>query len=159
MPKITTFITFESGAEQAVEKYVSLFKDSRVGKKTYYQGGSPGGVPEGTVMTIEFWLEGVKYVAMNGGSHFKLTDALSLSIEVDTQAEVDRYTDALIEGGGEQGPCGWVRDRWGLWWQVTPKILIELIESSDQRVAKKATDAMLKMNRIDIGALKRAVGL
>jgi len=157
MPKITTFLTYEKGAEEAVNHYASIFKNSKVGKKTYYGEGMP--VPKGTVMTIEFELEGTPYVAMNGGDHFKLTDAVSLSISVDTQEEVNRLTDKLIEGGGEEGPCGWLTDRWGLSWQVTPKILIDLINDPDPVKSKKAMDAMMKMKRIDIAALKRAVGL
>jgi predicted 3-demethylubiquinone-9 3-methyltransferase (glyoxalase superfamily) len=154
MAKITTFLAYDNGAEDAVNHYVSIFKDSKVGKKTYYGDGMP--MPKGTVMTVDFELEGQRYVAMNGGSYFKFTDAVSLSIEVDTQEEVNRLTDKLIEGGGEEGPCGWVKDRWGLSWQVTPKILIELINGPHR---DKAMAAMMKMKRIDIPTLKRAVGL
>jgi predicted 3-demethylubiquinone-9 3-methyltransferase (glyoxalase superfamily) len=157
MAKITTFLSFESGAEEAVNHYVSIFKDSKVGKKTYYGDNMPA--PKGTVMTIDFQLEGQTFVALNGGPHFKFTDGVSLAVEVDTQEEVNRITDKLIEGGGEEGPCGWVKDRWGLSWQVTPKILVELISSPDKDKADKAVNAMLKMKRIDIPALKRAVGL
>jgi predicted 3-demethylubiquinone-9 3-methyltransferase (glyoxalase superfamily) len=157
MAKITTFITYDSGAEEAVNHYVSLFDNSKVGKKTYYSDGMP--LPKGTVMTIEFQLEGTTYVALNGGSHFKLTDAVSLAVEVETQRDVDRLTDGLIAGGGEEGPCGWVKDRWGLWWQINPKILLELINDKDPAKARKALEAMMKMKRIDIAALKRAVGL
>ena len=157
MPKITTFLSYEKGAEQAVDHYVSIFKDSKVGKKTYYGENMP--LPKGAVMTIEFWLEGTRYIALNGGEHFKFTDAVSLSIDVETQEEVDRLTNKLIEGGGEEGPCGWVRDRWGLWWQVTPKILMELMSDKDPIKAKKAAEAMMKMKRINIPELKKAVGL
>ena len=157
MSRITTFLAYDSGAEEAVTHYVSLFKDSKVGKKTYYGEGMP--LPKGTVMTIEFELEGVKYTAMNGGPHFKFTDAVSLAVSVDTQEEVDHLTDKLIEGGGEEGPCGWVTDRWGLRWQINPKILIDLINSPDQAKAQAALQAMLKMKRIKIAELKKAVGL
>ena len=154
MAKITTFLAYDNGAEEAVNHYVSIFKDSKVGKKTHYGDGMP--LPKGTVMTVEFQIEGQTFVAMNGGPHFKFTDGISLSIEVETQEEVNRLTDKLIEGGGEEGPCGWVKDRWGLSWQVTPKILIELINGPH---GTKAMEAMMKMKRIDIPALKRAVGL
>ncbi|HEY5922133.1 MAG TPA: VOC family protein [Kofleriaceae bacterium] len=157
MSKITTFLTYENGAEQAVEHYCSIFKDSKIGKKTVYGDGMP--FPKGTAMTIEFWLEGTPYIALNGGPHFKFTDGVSLAIEVETQAEVDRFTDKLIEGGGEEGPCGWLKDRWGLSWQVNPKILVELLTDKDPAKAQKAAEAMMKMKRIDIAALKRAVGL
>jgi len=157
MSRITTFLAYDSGAEEAVNHYVSLFEDSKVGKKSYYGEGMP--LPKGTVMTIEFSLEGVTYTAMNGGPHFKFTDAVSLAVSVDTQEEVDRLTDKLIEGGGEEGPCGWVTDRWGLRWQINPKILVDLINSPDQAKAQKALQAMLKMKRIKIAELKKAAGL
>ena len=157
MSRITTFLTYEKDAEGAVEHYCSIFKDSKIGKKTYYGENMPE--PKGTVMTVEFWLEGTPYIALNGGSHFKFTDAVSLAITVDTQEEVDRFTDKLIEGGGEEGPCGWVKDRWGLSWQVTPKILLDLINGPDPVKANKAMEAMMKMKRIDIAAIKRAAGL
>ena len=163
MSKITTFLTFESGAEEAINHYTSIFKNSKVGKKTYYPDlgkNAPEDVPpKGSVMTIEFELEGTPYIALNGGSHFKFTDAVSLSISVDTQEEVDRLTEKLTEGGGEEGPCGWVKDRWGLSWQITPKILTDLIADKDTAKAKKAMDAMMKMKRINIAEIKRAAGL
>lgn len=157
MPTITTFLTYEKGAEEAVNHYVSIFKNSKVGKKTFYGDNMP--LPKGTVLTVEFELEGVRYIALNGGPHFKFTDAVSLSIECETQKEVDFLTDKLSEGGGEEGPCGWVKDRWGLSWQVTPKILSELMSSPDKDTAQKAAQAMMKMRRIDIAELERAVGL
>ena len=157
MAKITTFLTYAKGAEEAVKHYTSIFKNSKVGKTTYYGDNMPS--PKGTVMTIDFELEGTPYVALNGGDHFKFTDGVSLAISVETQEEVDRLTDKLSEGGGEEGPCGWVRDRWGLWWQVTPKILIDLMSDPDPVRARKAAEAMMKMKRIKIAELKKAVGL
>jgi predicted 3-demethylubiquinone-9 3-methyltransferase (glyoxalase superfamily) len=157
MPKITTFLSYEKGAEEAVNYYASIFKNSKVGKKTLYGENMPE--PKGTVMTIEFELEGIPYVALNGGEHFKFTDAVSLAISVDGQEEIDRFTDKLSAQGGEEGPCGWVRDRWGLWWQVQPKLLIDLISGADPVKAQKATQAMMKMKRIDLAEIKRAVGL
>lgn len=157
MATITTFLTYEKGAEEAVHHYCSIFKRSKIGKKTYYGDGMP--MPKGTVMTIEFELEGQKYLALNGGPHFKFTDAVSLAVEVETQEEVDHLTDKLSEGGGEEGPCGWVKDRWGLSWQVTPKILFQLMSSPDPVKAQKAAAAMMAMKRIKIAELERAVGL
>jgi len=157
MSKITTFLTYDKRAEEAVNHYVSIFKNSKIGKKTYYAKNMP--LPEGTVMTIEFELEGQPYVALNGDEHFKFSDGVSLAISVDTQEEVDRLTEKLIEGGGEEGQCGWVKDRFGLSWQVTPKILIDLIGDKDKAKAQKALDAMMMMKRINIPELKRAVGL
>ena len=159
--KITPCLWFDSESEEAARFYVSVFRNGRIGKISRYgkEGFEVHRRPEGSVMTVEFEIEGERFTALNGGPHFKLTDAVSLSVEVETQAEVDRLTDQLSADGGEEGPCGWVRDRWGLWWQVTPKILIDLITSKDQATATKATAAMMKMKRIDIAALKRAAGL
>jgi predicted 3-demethylubiquinone-9 3-methyltransferase (glyoxalase superfamily) len=158
MSKITTFLSYVSGAEEAVAHYVSIFKSSKIGKKTYYTlDGMP--VPKGTVMTVEFELEGQTYVALNGGPHFQFTDAVSLQVLVETQEEVNRLTDKLIEGGGEEGPCGWIKDRWGLSWQITPKILLELISDKDPARSKRAMEAMMQMKRIDIAAIKKAAGL
>jgi len=108
------------------------------------------------VMTVEFELDGQRFIALNGGSHFKFSDAISLSIEAKNQAEVDEYTRRLTEGGGVEGPCGWVTDRFGVSWQVTPTILTELIGDKDPVKAKRVMEAMMKMTKIDIEALKRA---
>ena len=157
MSRITTFLTYVDQAEEAAKHYVSIFKNSRVVSVSRYPEGAP--YPKGSVMTVEFELEGQRYIALNGGDHFKFTDAFSLSVSCDTQEEVDYYSDKLIEGGGKQGPCGWVTDRFGVSWQVNPKILGELMSSSDPAKAKKAMEAMMKMQRINIRALKEAAGL
>jgi predicted 3-demethylubiquinone-9 3-methyltransferase (glyoxalase superfamily) len=159
MATITTFLTYDHGAEEAAKHYVSIFKNSKITHVAHYPEGSPEPYKPGDVMTVSFELDGVPYIALNGGEHFKFTDAFSLSITCDTQEEVDRYSERLIEGGGEQGPCGWVKDRWGVSWQVTPRILTQLIESTDKQQAKRAMEAMLKMTRIDIRKLKEAAGL
>src|SRR5688500_17222430 len=140
MPKITTFLTYDNRAQEAVNHYVSIFKKSKIVSTSRYGEGTP--FPKGTVMTIEFELEGQTYIALNGGSHFKFTDGVSLAIAVETQEEVDYFTDKLIEGGGEEGPCGWVKDRFGLSWQVNPRILIELVTSKDADKAQRAMAAM-----------------
>jgi predicted 3-demethylubiquinone-9 3-methyltransferase (glyoxalase superfamily) len=153
MPKITTFLTFVDQAEQAATLYTSIF-DGKILSVTRYGEGAPA--PAGSVMTVEFELEGHRYVALNGGDHFKFTDAFSLSIECDTQKEIDAYTEKLIAGGGKQGPCGWVTDRFGVSWQVNPKILPKLLGDKDPAKARRAMEAMLKMTKLDIAELQRA---
>jgi len=156
MPTITTFLGYNDRAEEAINHYVSIFKNSRIHKIVRYGEGAP--LPAGTALTIEFELDGQPFLALNGGPHFTFTDGISLAIAVETQAEVDHYTSRLIEGGGEEGPCGWVKDRFGLSWQVTPKRLVELLASDDKAKAGKAMQAMLQMKRIDLRALEAAVG-
>jgi len=155
MPRIRTFLTYQDHIEEAVKHYVSIFPNSKILSTSHYKTDAPG-KKKGEVMTVEFELEGQRYVALNGGEHFKFTDAVSLAIEVTTQKEVDHYTAKLTEGGGEEGPCGWLKDRWGLSWQVTPKILIELLGDKDPVKAQRVMQAMMQMKRIDIEALKRA---
>jgi predicted 3-demethylubiquinone-9 3-methyltransferase (glyoxalase superfamily) len=158
MPTITTFLGYDNRAEEAANHYVSIFPNSKIVSVTRYGKGAP--MPEGTVLTIELELDGQRFVALNGDTYFgKFTDSMSLQISVDTQEEVDRYTDRLIEGGGEEGPCGWVKDRFGVSWQVTPKILTQLIAAPDKAKADRAMQAMMKMKRINIAALKQAAGL
>jgi predicted 3-demethylubiquinone-9 3-methyltransferase (glyoxalase superfamily) len=157
MPRITTFLTYQDHVEEAVKHYISIFPNSKILSTTHYKTDAPdGSKKKGDVMTVEFELDGQRYVALNGGEHFKLTDAVSLMIEVNTQKEIDDYTRKLIEGGGEEVACGWVRDRWGLSWQVTPKILLEMIGDKDSVKAQRVMEAMMQMKRLDIEALKRA---
>jgi predicted 3-demethylubiquinone-9 3-methyltransferase (glyoxalase superfamily) len=154
MPKITTFLAYDDQAEQAAKFYVSIFKNSKIVKTTPYGEAGPG--PKGSVMVVQFQLDGQDYVAMNGGPHFKFTDGISLSVDCKTQAEVDDYSAKLSAGGGEVGPCGWVRDKFGLWWQVNPTILGEMIGDSDPAKADRVMKAMMKMKKIDIETLKKA---
>ena len=154
MPKITTFLAYDHQAEQAAELYVSVFKNSKIVKITRYGAAGPG--PKGSVMVVQFQLDGQDYVAMNGGPHFKFTDGISLSVDCKTQVEVDDYSAKLSAGGGEVGPCGWVRDKFGLSWQVNPTVLGEMIGDSDQAKADRVMKAMMKMTKIDIETLKKA---
>lgn len=154
MPKITPFITYDHQAEEAVKLYTSVFARSRIGTITRYGEGAP--MPKGTVMTIEFELDGQPLIALNGGPHFQFTDAFSLSVECETQDEVDAYTAQLTAGGGEEGPCGWVTDRFGLRWQITPTILPKLLGDQDRTKAARVMQAMLQMRRIDIAKLQQA---
>jgi predicted 3-demethylubiquinone-9 3-methyltransferase (glyoxalase superfamily) len=154
MPKITTFLTYDNQAEEAAKLYVSVFKNSKIGKTTHY--GEAGPAPKGTVMTVEFELDGQEFIALNGGPHFKFTEAVSLSVDCKTQAEVDEFSEKLIRGGGEQSDCGWVKDRFGLSWQITPTILVQMISDPDPKKSKRVMEAMLKMKKLDIAALKKA---
>jgi predicted 3-demethylubiquinone-9 3-methyltransferase (glyoxalase superfamily) len=151
---ITTFLTYQDRAEEAVQLYVSLFENSKVLSTTRYGAGGPG--PSGSVMTMEFELAGQRYVALNGGPHFKFSDGVSLAIACETQEEIDRISAGLCEGGGEQGPCGWLKDRFGLSWQVTPRVLPKLLGDPDPVKSRRVMEAMMKMKKFDIATLERA---
>ena len=153
MQRITPFLWFDDQAEEAVELYTSIFKNSRVGKVTRYGKAGPG--PEGSVMTISFELEGLQFTALNGGPEFQFNEAISFIVDCQSQEEVDELWDRLSEGG-EEGPCGWLKDRFGVSWQIVPTILPELLNDPDLEKAQRVTEAMLKMKKIDIGALKQA---
>ncbi|SRR6266567_4489089 len=153
MPKITTFLAYDDQAEAAARFYVGVFPSSKIKEVTRYGKAGPGA--EGTVMTVVFELDGQEYVALNGGPHFKLTDGISLSVNCESQAEIDRYWEKLSEGG-EKGPCGWLKDKFGLSWQVNPKILGEMLADPDAERAQRVMTAMLQMGKIDIAALERA---
>ena len=152
---ISPFLWFDSQAEDAAKLYVSVFPNSKILSVSRYGEAGPG--PKGTVMTVSFELDGQRFIALNGGPQFKFTEAISFSVNCETQEEVDRYWAKLTAGGGEEGPCGWLKDRFGLSWQVNPRMLGELISDPDPKKAKRAMEAMLKMKKIDIATLKRAV--
>src|SRR5688500_8141902 len=151
--KITPFLWFDGNAEEAARFYVSVFKNSKIVTTARYGDAGPG--PNGTVMTVTFELDGQEFIGLNGGPHFKFTEAVSFSIDCKTQQEVDEYWEKL-SAGGEQGHCGWLKDRFGLSWQVNPTILGELLKDPDPAKAKRVMEAMLDMKKIDIAALKRA---
>jgi len=153
MQKITPFLWFDTQAEEAAKFYVSIFPKSKILKMTRYGDAGPG--PKGSVMTVEFELAGQRMIALNGGPHFKFTEAISLSVDCEDQKEVDRYWTKLSQGG-EQSMCGWLKDRYGLSWQVNPSILGKLLSDKDAKKAKRVMEAMLKMKKIDIAALKAA---
>lgn len=153
MPKITTFLAFEDHAEEAARFYASVFENSRIGEVTRYGDAGPG--PKGSVMTVSFELDGQEFVALNGGPHFAFTDAISLSVACETQQEVDTYWDRLCDGG-EEGPRGWLKDRFGLWWQINPTILSEMLADPDPDKSRWTAEAMLKMKKIIIEDPKRA---
>jgi predicted 3-demethylubiquinone-9 3-methyltransferase (glyoxalase superfamily) len=158
MQKITPFLWFDNNAEEAVNFYVSIFKNSKVGKVTRYNEASSkaAGRPEGSVMTMEFQLEGQDFSAINGGPHFKFTEAISLVVDCETQEEVDYFWEKLTADGGQESQCGWLKDKYGLSWQITPRVLIEMIGDKDPQKAQRVMEAMLQMKKIDIATLKRA---
>ena len=153
MSKITPWLWFDNEAEEAARFYTSLFPNSRITDVTHY--GAVGPKPEGTVMTVSFELDGQPLVALNAGPEFPFTEAISLMIDCEDQAETDRYWDALSEGG-EEGPCGWLKDRYGLSWQVVPKRFIELMSDPDKDRAARAMEAMMGMKKLDVAALEAA---
>ncbi|MEV7973691.1 VOC family protein [Cellulomonas sp. NPDC089187] len=154
MPRITPFLWYHERAEEAAAFYVSLFPNSRILHTVHATEPIPGAHP-GSVLTVEFELNGQRIVAMNGGPTFTLDEAFSLSVEVDTQEEVDRLWEALIADGGTPSQCGWLRDRWGLSWQITPAILNQLM--ADPERAARAAASMMTMGKIDIATLIAAV--
>jgi predicted 3-demethylubiquinone-9 3-methyltransferase (glyoxalase superfamily) len=155
--KITPFLWFDSQAEEAADFYVSIFKQSRIGAITRYddEGSKAAGRPKGSVMTVEFELDGQKFTALNGGPHFKFTEAISLVVNCDDQKEVDHFWGKL-SAGGQEVQCGWLKDRFGLSWQVVPTTLIEMLQDKDPEKSKRTMAAMLKMKKLDVDALKRA---
>jgi len=154
MQKIGPFLWFDSNAEEAANFYVSIFKDSKILKIARYGEAGPG--PAGSVMVVNFQIEGQDFIALNGGPLFKFTEAISFVINCQTQEEVDHYWNKLTAGGGQESQCGWLKDKYGLSWQVTPTILGELLADKDQKKAQRVMQAMLQMKKIDIAALKRA---
>jgi len=153
MQKITPYLWFDDNAEEAVNFYVSIFKNSKIGSVTRYGDAGPG--PKGQVMIMMFEVEGLEFVALNGGPQYKFTEAISLFVNCATQAEVDDLWEKL-SAGGEQGPCGWLKDKYGLSWQIIPQALMDLMQDKDPVKAQRVTEAMLKMSKIDIAALRRA---
>jgi predicted 3-demethylubiquinone-9 3-methyltransferase (glyoxalase superfamily) len=148
--KITPMLWFDTQAEEAARFYCSVFKDSKMGQVSHYGAGMP--LPKGTVMTAAFEIKGQPFVALNGGPQFKFTEAVSFVVNCDTQKEIDHYWDKLTSGGGKEVMCGWVKDKYGLSWQITPAELPELIKKNSDRVMQ----AVVKMKKLDIAALQRA---
>ena len=157
MQKITPFLWFDDKAEEAVTFYTSLFENSKIGTVARYDeaGAAASGRPSGSVMTMAFELAGQEFVALNGGPEFKFTEAISFVVNCETQAEVDRFW-AKLSDGGEEGPCGWLKDRYGLSWQIVPVVLIELLQDEDAARARSVMEAMLQMKKLDIHLLQAA---
>jgi predicted 3-demethylubiquinone-9 3-methyltransferase (glyoxalase superfamily) len=155
MQKISPFLWFDNQAEEAMHHYVSIFKNSKVGKITRYGDAGPG--PKGTVMVASFELEGQRFAALNGGPQFRFTEAISFVVNCETQEEVDDLWEKLGEGGQFQ-QCGWLKDKFGLSWQIVPTALIELISDPDPVKSRRVMEAMLQMTKIDIAKLRQAHG-
>ena len=153
--KIFPFLWYAKEAEQAAKFYASIFPDSRVDRVTPMLSESPSG-PPGSVKVVDFTLLGQRFQAMTAGPHHEFNDAISMFVLCDDQAELDRYWNALIEGGGKPQACGWLIDRFGLRWQIVPAILDELMRDKDPARSKRVTDAMLQMVKLDIAALEKA---
>ena len=153
MPKITPWLWFDTEAEEAANFYTSVFPNSEIVEVTHY--GSAGPRPEGMVLTVLFDLDGQRLAALNGGPNFKFTEALSLEVSCKDQDEVDYYWGKLSEGG-EQGPCGWLKDRFGLSWQIVPTRLGELLGDPDREKSQRVMAAMLQMGKIEVDELERA---
>jgi predicted 3-demethylubiquinone-9 3-methyltransferase (glyoxalase superfamily) len=153
MQKITACLWFDTEGEEAARFYTSVFPNSRITDVAYY--GEAGPRPAGTVMTVSFDLDGQSFVALNGGPHFSFTEALSFQVSCETQDEVDRYWSALSEGG-EEGPCGWLKDRFGLSWQIVPTALPRLLQDPNREKSQRVMQAMLGMRKIQIDELEQA---
>ena len=153
MQKVTPFLWFDGKAEEAAKLYVSLFKNSRISSTSRYGDAGPG--PKGSVMTVGFQLEGQDFVALNGGPQFKFTPAISFVVNCETQEEVDRFWDKLSEGG-KADQCGWLTDKYGLSWQIVPRVLVPMLQDKDPKKAQSVMKAMLQMKKLDIARLKQA---
>jgi predicted 3-demethylubiquinone-9 3-methyltransferase (glyoxalase superfamily) len=155
MQKITPFLWFDSQAEEAMNFYLSIFRNSKILTVNRYGDAGPG--PKGTVMTASFLLDGQEFVALNGGPQYKFTPAISFVVNCESQADVDDMWDKLSAGGRED-QCAWLQDKFGVSWQIVPRVLIELLNDPDPAKAQRVMAAMMKMKKIDIAALKQAYG-
>jgi predicted 3-demethylubiquinone-9 3-methyltransferase (glyoxalase superfamily) len=153
--RISPFLWFDGQAEDAARFYISIFRNSKILKTARYGEAGPG--PKGTVMTVKFQLDGQEFIALNGGPHFQFSEAISFSIDCETQQEIDDYWQKL-SAGGEEGPCGWLKDKFGVSWQVNPTILGEMLSDPDPQKAARVMQAMLKMKKMNIADLERAYG-
>jgi predicted 3-demethylubiquinone-9 3-methyltransferase (glyoxalase superfamily) len=158
MQKITAFLWFDDQAEEAVKFYTSIFKNSKVGRILRYSGeaAKTSGRPVGSVLTIEFELEGQRFTALNGGPEFKFNESVSFVVNCETQEEVDYFWEKLTANGGQESACGWLKDKFGLSWQITPTVLIEMLQDKDSEKAERVMNAMMQMQKIDIKTLKEA---
>jgi predicted 3-demethylubiquinone-9 3-methyltransferase (glyoxalase superfamily) len=160
MQNISPFLWFDDNAEEAAKFYTSVFRNSKINRITRYpeEPAKQIGREPGSVMTVEFTLDGVEFVALNAGPQFRFTEAVSFAVTCETQAEVDYYWEKLTADGGEPGVCSWLKDKYGLSWQVQPRLLIELLADPDKAKAERVMSAMMKMTKIDLAALKQAAG-
>jgi predicted 3-demethylubiquinone-9 3-methyltransferase (glyoxalase superfamily) len=158
MQKIIPFLWFDDQAEEAANFYTTLFKNSKIGRilRNTEEAAEKTGGPVGSVLTIEFEIEGQKFVALNGGPLFKFNESISFVINCETQEEVDYFWEKLTADGGEESACGWLKDKFGVSWQITPTVLIDMLQDSNQEKSGRVMQAMLQMKKIDIKALKDA---
>jgi len=158
MQKITPFLWFDDQAEQAAKFYTSVFKNSKVGRILRYDETSAktAGRPAGSVLTIEFEIGGQKFTALNGGPQFKFNESVSFVVNCETQNEVDYFWEKLTAGGGQESECGWLKDKFGLSWQITPTVLIDMLNDKDPKKAGRVMKAMMQMQKIEINKLKAA---
>ncbi|MFZ0404918.1 MAG: VOC family protein [Nitrososphaeraceae archaeon] len=159
MQKISPCLWFDDQGEEAAKFYTSIFKDSKIGDVTRYgkEGYEIHGREEGTIMTVEFEIEGQKFLALNGGPIFKFNEAISFQVYCETQEEVDYYWEKLSEGGDEKAQqCGWLKDKYGVSWQIVPTILIKMLKDKDSEKSQRVMKAMLQMHKLDISTLKKA---
>jgi len=154
MPKISPFLWFDNQAEEAANFYVSVFPNSKIVNVARNGDGGPG--PKGSVLVVQFDLDGQRVSALNGGPQFKFSEAISLWVDCKTQDEVDRYWQKLTAGGGSEVECGWLKDKYGLSWQIVPEILPQMLADPDPKKAKRVMDAMMKMKKLEIVGLKKA---
>lgn len=152
--KIKTFLWFDANAEEAANLYVSIFKNSKISSVARYGDAGPG--PKGSAMTVSFQLEGQEFIGLNGGPHFKFTEAISLLVDCDSQKEVDELWSKLTAGGGAESQCGWLKDKFGLSWQIIPSALFKLLQDPDPEKSKRVMEAMMQMKKIDIARLEQA---
>lgn len=155
MSKITPCLWFNGTTEEAAQFYLSIFPDSRIDKVNRTPADTPNNTA-GDVLTVDFTLAGQPFIGLNGGDEFQFSEAVSFSIDCADQAEVDRYWDALVQGGGKHSVCGWLKDRFGVSWQVIPRQLPEMLDSPDREAAARAMKAMLEMTKIDVAKLQEA---
>ena len=155
---ITPCLWFNTEAEEAAKFYVAIFEDSKMGKVSYYssEGQDIHGKKQGSVMTAEFEINGQKFTALNGGPMFKFSEAISFQVPCRTQKEIDYFSEKLTAGGGEQGPCGWVKDKFGLSWQVFPDVIAKMLTDPDRKKVDRVTKAFMQMKKFDLAAIERA---
>jgi predicted 3-demethylubiquinone-9 3-methyltransferase (glyoxalase superfamily) len=156
--KLSTCLWFDKEAEEAAKFYCSVFKNSKVGRTAYYPdaGQDIHRKPPNSVLTVEFELEGMPFMALNAGPNFKFNEAISLQVHCKTQDEIDYYWKALTAGGGEEGPCGWLKDKYGLSWQVAPDFMGDILSGPDREAAARVMNAFMKMKKFDMAAVKKA---
>ncbi len=154
--KITPFLWFDKEAEEAANFYTSIFKDSSINGKSYYGDNAP--LPKGTVLTVGFTLNGQNFTGLNGGPIFKFNESVSFVVHCENQEEVDYYWDSLLKDGGKESQCGWLKDKFGLSWQVVPDRMIELLTDPDEKKAARVMQAMMQMVKIDLPTLEKAAG-